>query len=131
MSGTLSPIFMQNDSLKSFLAHLYRKCPVGVAGGMMVLIALCSLPITAGAQRKKASGPRAVAVVTWNGDSTIPEPGTSVLTPVAILVEGRFYDAELYHQDYARFHRDDPYIVRIDAPKVEQLRDQFPDLYKK
>jgi len=87
---------MQNYSSKSFLAHLYRKCPVGVAGGMMVLIALCSLPITAGAQRKKASGPRAVAVVTWNGDSTIPEPGTSVLTPVAILVEGRFYDAELY-----------------------------------
>jgi len=42
-----------------------------------------------------------------------------------------FYDAELYHQDYARFHPDDPYIVRIDAPKVEQLRDQFPDLYKK
>jgi peptide-methionine (S)-S-oxide reductase len=42
-----------------------------------------------------------------------------------------FYDAELYHQDYARFHPDDPYIVRIDAPKVEQLRDQFPNLYKK
>src|SRR5256885_15994214 len=68
MSGTLSPISMQNYSSKSFLAHLYRKCPVGVAGGMIVLIALCSLPITAGAQRKKASGPRAVAVVMWNGD---------------------------------------------------------------
>jgi peptide-methionine (S)-S-oxide reductase len=42
-----------------------------------------------------------------------------------------FYDAEAYHQDYARFHPDDPYIVRNDAPKVEQLREQFPDLYKK
>jgi peptide-methionine (S)-S-oxide reductase len=42
-----------------------------------------------------------------------------------------FYDAEAYHQDYARFHPDDPYIVRNDAPKVEQLRGQFPDLYKK
>jgi peptide-methionine (S)-S-oxide reductase len=42
-----------------------------------------------------------------------------------------FYDAEAYHQDYARFHPDDPYIVRNDAPKVGQLREQFPDLYKK
>jgi peptide-methionine (S)-S-oxide reductase len=42
-----------------------------------------------------------------------------------------FYDAEAYHQDYARFHPDDPYIVRNDAPKVQQLREQFPDLYKK
>src|SRR5690349_13036010 len=96
MSGTLSPISMQNYSSKSFLAHLYRKCPAVVAGATIVLIALCSVPITAGAQRKKNSGPRALAVVTWNGDSAIPEPGTSVLTPVAILVEGRFYDAELY-----------------------------------
>jgi peptide-methionine (S)-S-oxide reductase len=42
-----------------------------------------------------------------------------------------FYDAEAYHQDYARFHPDDPYIVRNDAPKVGQLREQFPGLYKK
>jgi peptide-methionine (S)-S-oxide reductase len=42
-----------------------------------------------------------------------------------------FYDAEAYHQDYARFHPDDPYIARNDAPKVEHLREQFPDLYKK
>jgi peptide-methionine (S)-S-oxide reductase len=43
----------------------------------------------------------------------------------------RFYDAELYHQNYARFHPDDPYIARNDAPKIERLREQFPDLYKK
>jgi peptide-methionine (S)-S-oxide reductase len=42
-----------------------------------------------------------------------------------------FYPAEAYHQDYARFHPDDPYIARNDAPKVEHLRAQFPDLYKK
>src|SRR5690349_7366606 len=96
MSGTLSPIPMLNYSSKSLLAHLYRKGPATVAGAIIVLIALCSLAITAGAQRKKNSGPRALAVVTWNGERAIPEPGTSVLTPVAILVEGRFYDAELY-----------------------------------
>jgi peptide-methionine (S)-S-oxide reductase len=42
-----------------------------------------------------------------------------------------FYDAEAYHQDYARFHPDDPYIANYDAPKVEQLRELFPDFYKK
>ena len=42
-----------------------------------------------------------------------------------------FYMAETYHQNYARFHPDDPYIAINDAPKVEQLRQQFPNLYKK
>jgi peptide-methionine (S)-S-oxide reductase len=52
-----------------------------------------------------------------------------IVTQVAPLKA--FYDAEAYHQDYARFHPDDPYIASYDAPKVEQLREQFPDLYKK
>ena len=42
-----------------------------------------------------------------------------------------FYTAEPYHQDYARFHPDDPYIALNDAPKVEHLREEFPDLYRK
>jgi peptide-methionine (S)-S-oxide reductase len=42
-----------------------------------------------------------------------------------------FYSAETYHQNYARFHPDDPYIALNDAPKVEHLREEFPDLYKK
>ena len=95
MSGTLSPISMQNFSSKSFLAHLYSNWRATV-GASLILIALFVSPFTSSAQRKKNSGPRALAVVTWNGDSAIPEPGTSVLTPVAILVESRFYDAELY-----------------------------------
>ena len=41
-----------------------------------------------------------------------------------------FYSAEAYHQDYARRHPDNPYIVYNDAPKVTHLRQQFPDLYK-
>jgi peptide-methionine (S)-S-oxide reductase len=40
-----------------------------------------------------------------------------------------FYPAEAYHQDYATRHPDQPYIVYNDAPKVAQLRQQFPDLY--
>jgi peptide-methionine (S)-S-oxide reductase len=40
-----------------------------------------------------------------------------------------FYPAEAYHQDYAVHHPDNPYIVYNDAPKVANLRQQFPDLY--
>lgn len=42
-----------------------------------------------------------------------------------------FYAAESYHQDYAALHPDNPYIAINDAPKVEHLRQQFPDLYQK
>ena len=42
-----------------------------------------------------------------------------------------FYMAEGYHQNYATLHPDNPYIAINDAPKVEHLRQQLPDLYKK
>ena len=51
--------------------------------------------------------------------------------PIATQVvplEG-FYPAEAYHQNYAALHPDQPYIVFNDAPKVEHLRQVFPDLY--
>ncbi len=40
-----------------------------------------------------------------------------------------FYPAEAYHQNYAALHPNQPYIFYNDAPKVEHLREQFPDLY--
>jgi peptide-methionine (S)-S-oxide reductase len=42
-----------------------------------------------------------------------------------------FYPAEAYHQNYATLHPYNPYIAINDAPKVEHLRQQFPDLYRK
>jgi peptide-methionine (S)-S-oxide reductase len=42
-----------------------------------------------------------------------------------------FYQAEGYHQNYATLHPDDPYIVYNDAPKVANLKKEFPDLYAK
>jgi len=42
-----------------------------------------------------------------------------------------FYAAESYHQNYAALHPNNPYIAFNDAPKVDRLRKQFPDLYKK
>lgn len=41
-----------------------------------------------------------------------------------------FYAAEDYHQDYARLHPNDLYIMINDAPKVTNLKREFPDLYR-
>ena len=40
-----------------------------------------------------------------------------------------FYPAEAYHQNYATIHPNDPYIMFNDAPKVSNLRKEFPELY--
>ena len=40
-----------------------------------------------------------------------------------------FYPAEAYHQNYATVHPNDPYIVYNDAPKVANLRKEFPEMY--
>ena len=42
-----------------------------------------------------------------------------------------FYEAEDYHQNYFELHPSDPYIVYNDAPKVANLRKEFPELYSK
>jgi peptide-methionine (S)-S-oxide reductase len=41
-----------------------------------------------------------------------------------------FYPAEAYHQNFAERNPTYPYIVYNDRPKVENLKKQFPDLYK-
>jgi len=51
----------------------------------------------------------------------------SIVTRVDALKA--YYEAEAYHQDYAKHHPDQPYIVVHDLPKVANLRRQFPDLY--
>jgi len=50
-----------------------------------------------------------------------------IVTRVTPLKE--FYAAEAYHQDYARRHPRDLYIAYNDAPKVEHLQREFPELY--
>ena len=56
--------------------------------------------------------------------NVFPRP---IVTQVVALKA--FYPAEAYHQDYAARHPNDPYIVYNDAPKVANLRQEFPDLY--
>ena len=57
---------------------------------------------------------------------SFPRPIVTQVVPLKA-----FYEAEAYHQDYATLHPDNPYIAINDAPKVEHLHEQFPDLYKK
>lgn len=41
-----------------------------------------------------------------------------------------FFAAEAYHQDYLVKHPGDPYIVINDLPKIEKLKQLYPDLYQ-
>jgi peptide-methionine (S)-S-oxide reductase len=41
-----------------------------------------------------------------------------------------FYPAEDYHQDFAKKNPTHRYIVTWDTPKVENLRREFPQLYR-
>jgi peptide-methionine (S)-S-oxide reductase len=41
-----------------------------------------------------------------------------------------FYQAESYHQDYLKNNPDNPYIVYNDLPKLENLKKEFPSLYR-
>jgi peptide-methionine (S)-S-oxide reductase len=41
-----------------------------------------------------------------------------------------FYQAEAYHQDYLTRHPNAPYVVINDLPKIEDLRQLFPGLYR-
>ena len=41
-----------------------------------------------------------------------------------------FYPAEDYHQDFLVLHPTYPYIVFNDLPKVDNLKQLFPDYYR-
>ena len=52
--------------------------------------------------------------------------------PIVTTVEPakNFYPAEAYHQDYLTLHPNQPYIAINDLPKIEALKQLFPDLYR-
>jgi len=53
-----------------------------------------------------------------------PKPIVTQVTPLKA-----FYRAEDYHQDYAYYNPDNPYIQVCDRPKIAALKEQFPDLF--
>ncbi len=54
-----------------------------------------------------------------------PKPIVTQLVPLK-----GFYDAESYHQDYALHNPTNPYILVCDRPKIEALKEEFPELFK-
>jgi peptide-methionine (S)-S-oxide reductase len=63
----------------------------------------------------------------------IEQLGAAKIFPRRIVTEvtplKKFYDAEAYHQDYYFQHPAQPYIVFNDKPKVQALKQQFPELF--
>jgi len=53
----------------------------------------------------------------------------AIVTEVAPLKT--FYRAEDYHQDYATLHPNQPYILYNDRPKIENMKEMFPELWRK
>ena len=51
-----------------------------------------------------------------------PKPIVTEVVPLKA-----FYDAESYHQDYALHNPNNPYIMVCDRPKIEALKQQFPE----
>lgn len=73
------------------------------------------------AQKKEAEA----YIAQLSAARVFPRPIVTEVSPLSA-----FYRAEEYHQDYMVKHPNQPYIVIHDAPKVEALRKQFPDLYR-
>jgi peptide-methionine (S)-S-oxide reductase len=62
---------------------------------------------------------------------TLLQKSGTYSSPIVTTVEPLkgFYAAEDYHQNYARLHPYNPYILINDAPKVTALKKKLPDLY--
>ncbi len=52
----------------------------------------------------------------------------AIVTEIAPLEA--FYRAEDYHQDYATLHPDQPYIFHYDLPKIANLHEMFPEIWR-
>ena len=61
-----------------------------------------------------------------NASKVFSQPIVTTLEPL-----DEFYVAEDYHQDYAARNPNQPYIAYISAPKVNKLRQYFPERLKK
>lgn len=59
-----------------------------------------------------------------NQAKVFPKPIVTEVTPLK-----GFYRAEDYHQDYALYHPENPYIQVCDRPKIEALKQQFPEYF--
>jgi peptide-methionine (S)-S-oxide reductase len=59
-----------------------------------------------------------------NKSKNMPDPVATQLVPFKA-----FYEAEDYHQNFVKLHPDHPYVVYNDLPKLQALKERYPDLY--
>lgn len=64
-------------------------------------------------------------IANLNRSRAFPDPIVTQVVPLK-----GFYPAEAYHQNFLERHPDNPYIVINDLPKLETLREKYPELYK-
>jgi peptide-methionine (S)-S-oxide reductase len=70
-------------------------------------------------------GQRSMSLAQLDAAKVFPKPIVTQVVPFTA-----FYDAESYHQDYALHNPGNPYILVCDRPKIEALKQQFPELFK-
>jgi peptide-methionine (S)-S-oxide reductase len=59
-----------------------------------------------------------------DSQKVFPKPIVTEVTPLQA-----FYRGEDYHQDYAYYNPNNPYIQVCDLPKISALKKQFPEVF--
>lgn len=65
-------------------------------------------------------------VASINASKVFSKPVATELVPLTA-----FFEAETYHQNYLKNNPTDPYIIQHDMPKLDALKEKFPELYRK
>ncbi len=60
------------------------------------------------------------------------EVGKNYDKPIAaeVLPFQKFWVAEDYHQDYEKYHPENPYIQKVSIPRINSFKKKFPELLK-
>ncbi|MFC6861724.1 peptide-methionine (S)-S-oxide reductase MsrA [Zunongwangia atlantica] len=60
------------------------------------------------------------------------EVGKNYEKPIAaeVLPFQKFWIAEDYHQDYEKYHPENPYIQKVSIPRINSFKKKFPELLK-
>ncbi len=64
-------------------------------------------------------------ILALNSSKAFDKPIATELIPLVA-----FFEAEEHHQNYLKHNPDDPYIVFNDLPKLKDLKNKFPGLYR-
>ena len=76
-------------------------------------------------QNPEQSRIAAAYITQLNAAKTFPTPIVTTIEPGK-----EFYPAEAYHQGYLTLHPHQPYITINDLPKIQALKELFPDSYR-